>query len=39
MRRDAKGVIATVAASVLWMASANSSAQSVERGRAVYQEH
>lgn len=39
MRRDAKGVIATVAASVLWMASANSSAQSVERGRTVYQEH
>lgn len=39
MRRDAKGVIATVAASVLWMASANSSAQSVDRGRAVYQEH
>lgn len=39
MRRDAKGVIATVAASVLWMASANASAQSVERGRAVYQEH
>lgn len=39
MRRDAKGVIAALAASVLWMASASASAQSVERGRAVYKEH
>lgn len=39
MRRDARGVIAALAASVLWMASASASAQSVERGRAVYKEH
>ena len=31
--------VAALAVAALWMASANASAQSVERGRAVYQEH
>lgn len=39
MRRDVKRAVAALAASVLWMAGPSASAQSVERGRAVYKEH
>ncbi len=43
MRRNAQGVwqraTTVMAAGVLWAAGSTASAQSVERGRAVYQEH